>query len=184
MAAVGRGRGLITGRFGHPDDMVPEGIQDVAPWRDWPAAADGVLHFLHEHVGWDLWMVTRVEGEHQIVLASYPEGIVRPGARLPWAESFCRAMVEGTAPRIATVTAAVPEYACRMTGPGKDVAAYIGVPLVHPDPELFGTVCGVSSRAKPLSATRDLPVVEMTARLLSTLLAAGMDPPPIPPPPG
>jgi GAF domain-containing protein len=128
-------------------------------------------------------MATRVEGEHQIVLAAHPEGVVRPGARLPWAESFCHAMVEGTAPRIATVTAAVPEYASRTKGLGKDVAAYIGVPLVHPDGELFGTICAVSFRAKPLSATRDLPLVELTARLLSSLLAAGMDPPPTPPPP-
>jgi GAF domain-containing protein len=163
--------------------MVPDGIADVAPWPDWAAAAEGVLRFLSEHVGWDVWMVTRVEGEHQIVLSSQPEGVVRPGARLPWAESFCHAMVEGTAPRVATVTAAVPEYASRTKGLGRDVAAYMGVPLVHPGPELFGTVCGMAFRAKPLSATRDLPLVELTARLLSTLLAAGMDPPPIPPPP-
>jgi GAF domain-containing protein len=163
--------------------MVPDGISDVAPWRDWAAAAEGVLRFLHEYVGWDVWMVTRVEGGQQIVLAACPEGLVQPGARLPWAESFCRAMVEGTAPRVATVTAAVPEYASRTRGLGKDVSAYIGVPLVHPAPELFGTVCGVSFRAKPLSATRDLPLLEMAARMLSTLLAAGMAPPPLPPPP-
>jgi hypothetical protein len=163
--------------------MVPEGIADVTPWRDWAAAAEGVVRFLHAHVGWDLWMVTRVEGERQIVLAAQPEGLVRPGARLPWAESFCRAMVEGSAPRVATVTAVVPEYASRTKGLGKDVAAYIGVPLVHPAPELFGTVCGLSFRAKPLSAARDLPLVEVMARMLSTLLVAGLAPPPIPPSP-
>ena len=164
--------------------MVPEGIADMAPWRNWATAAEGALRFLHEQVGWDLWMVTRVEGEHQIVLAAHPEGVVRPGARLPWAESFCHAMVEGTAPRVATVTAAVPEYASRTKGLGRDVAAYIGAPLVHPAPELFGTVCGVSFRAKPLSATRDLPLVELVARMLSTLLAAGLPPPPLPDPLG
>jgi GAF domain-containing protein len=163
--------------------MVPGGIADVAPWRDWAAAADGVLRFLHEHVGWDLWMVTRVEGGHQIVLTSWPEGMVRSGARLPWAESFCQAMVEGTAPRVATVTAAVPQYAARTRGPGRDVAAYMGVPLVHPEPELFGTICGFSFRAKPLSAARDLPLLEVTARMLSTLLAAGLPPPLLPSPP-
>ena len=163
--------------------MVPDGIADVAPWRDWATAAEGVLRFLHEHVGWDVWMVTRVEGEHQVVLAVRPEGAVRPGARLKWAESFCQAMVEGDAPRVATVTAVVPEYASRTKGLGKDVAAYIGVPLVHPAPELFGTVCGFSFRAKPLSATKDLPLVEVMARMLSTLLAAGMAAPPTPPPP-
>ena len=36
--------------------MVPGGIADVAPWRDWAAAAHGVLRFLHEYVGWDLWL--------------------------------------------------------------------------------------------------------------------------------
>jgi GAF domain-containing protein len=164
--------------------MVPEGIADMAPWRNWATAAEGALRFLHEQVGWDLWMVTRVEGGHQIVLAARPEGIVRPGARLPWEESFCHAMVEGTAPRVATVTAAVPEYASRTKGLGRDVAAYIGAPLVHPAPELFGTLCGVSFRAKPLSATRDLPLVELVARMLSTLLAAGLPPPPLPDPLG
>ena len=163
--------------------MVPEGIADVAPWHDWATAAEGVLRFLHEHVGWDVWMVTRVEHGDQVVLAARPDGAVRPGARLPWAESFCHAMVEGSAPRLATVTAVVPEYASRTKGLRRDVAAYIGVPIVHPSLELFGTICGVAFRAKPLSATRDLPMVELAARMLSTLLAAGLEPPPTPPPP-
>ena len=52
------------------------------------------------------------------------------------------------------------------------------------DGSLFGTVCGIGFRAKPLSATRDLPMVEIMARMLGTLLAAGMQAPPTPPPPG
>jgi hypothetical protein len=163
--------------------MVPEGIADMAPWRDWATAAEGVLRFLYEQVGWDVWMVTRVESGQEVVLAARPEELVRPGARFPWTESFCHAMVAGDAPRLATVTAVVPEYATRAKGPARDVSAYIGVPLIHPAPELFGTLCGFSFRAKPLSATRDLPLVEVMARMLSTLLAAGLAPPPVPPPP-
>src|SRR3954463_7821019 len=72
---------------GNSDSMVPEGIADVAPWRDWATAAEGVLRFLHEHVGWDVWLVTRVEDDDQVVLAARPEGAVRPGTRLPWTES-------------------------------------------------------------------------------------------------
>ena len=167
--------------------MVPHGIDgaigDVAPWPDWLAAAGGALQFLHERVGWDVWMVTRVVDETQVVLCAYPQGAVRPGARLPWSESFCREMVEGRAPRVATVTAAIPEYAVRTKGLGGEVAAYMGVPLVTAHGQLFGTVCGVAFRAKPLSAGRDLPVVETIARLLSSLLAAGMAAPPVPPHP-
>jgi GAF domain-containing protein len=167
--------------------VVPRGIEsaieDVAPWPDWVAAASGTLTFLHEHLGWDVWMVTRVIGDSQIVVCVQPEGAVRPGARLPWEESFCREMIEGRAPRVATVTAAVPAYAARTKGLGRDVAAYIGVPLVAPDGTLFGTVCGVSFRAKPLSAARELPLVEILARMLSTLLAAEYDAPPVADPP-
>src|SRR3954469_17691268 len=156
------------------DGMVPNGIADVAPWTDWLSAAEDALRFLHRYAGWDVWVVTRVEGDRQIVLRAFPEAGGRPGTGLPWADSFCRQMIEGNAPRVATVTAAVPEYSSRSSGPIRDIAAYVGVPLVTADLELFGTLCGISFRAKPRSAARDLPVVEATARLLSTLLASDL----------
>jgi GAF domain-containing protein len=160
--------------------MVPVGVADVAPWTDWLSAAEGALRFLHEYVGWDLWVVTHVEGDRQIVLRAFPETVVHPGTELPWAQSFCRQMIEGNAPRVATVTAAVPEYASRAAGALQGVAAYIGIPLVTGDMQLFGTLFGLAYRAKPRSAARELEVVEAAARLLSTLMAAGMDPPPLP----
>jgi hypothetical protein len=160
--------------------MVPAEVADVAPWRDWCSAAEGSLRFLAEYVGWDFWMVTQVVDGRQVVLLAQPPDAVRPGVELPWEESFCRQMIEGNAPRLATVTAAVPAYASRSTGPLRDVAAYVGVQLLRADGTLFGTLCGVAFRAKPRSAARDLRVVEAAARLLSTLMAAGMAPPPLP----
>ena len=160
--------------------MVPADFADVAPWRDWCSAAEGALSFLAEHIGWDLWMVSQVVDDRQVVLLSLPSDLLRPGMELPWERSFCRQMIEGNAPRVATVTAAVPAYASRTTGPVHDVAAYVGVPLVRADGSLFGTLCGISFRAKPRSAAGALSVVEGVARMLSTLMAAGMAPPPSP----
>ena len=162
------------------DDMVPACVADVPPWRDWSSAADGVLRFLHSHVGWDVWMVTRVVGDRQVVLQAWPERHVPPGAEVPWAESLCRRMVEGRGPRLATVTAAVPAYAHQTSGDLRDIAAYVGVPLATADGQLFGTLCGVAFRAKPRSAARELQVVEVAGRMLSTLMAAGMPAPPVP----
>ncbi len=160
--------------------MVPSGITDVTPWRDWTSAADAALQFLHGYLGWDVWLVTRVSGNRWIVLRAHPSTVVEPGTELAWDASFCRQMHEGNAPRLATVTAAVPAYAGRATGPLRGIAAYAGVPIVDPDGGLFGTVCGLASRAQPRSAARDLPLVELVARMLSTLLSVGVDPPPVP----
>jgi GAF domain-containing protein len=151
------------------------GIADVAPWQDWTAAADGALAFLHEQLGWDLWAVTRLENDAQVVLRTVPAGAVPPGASLPWEETFCRHMVDGTGPRVATVTAAVPAYARRPAGRAAGVAAYLGVPLVTREGELFGTLCAVSYRAQPRSAARGLATVEFVARMLSTLLPLGQE---------
>ncbi len=156
--------------------MVPSVVDDVAPFEDWAAAAREALSFLHDHVGLDVWMLTRVVGDEQVVLCAHPAEVVPPGTAVPWDRSFCRKMVAGAGPRVSTVTAATPAYANLLTGHAERVAAYVGVPLVTAERTVFGTLCGVSSRAQPRSLARSLPVVEMTARMLSTVLAlAGPD---------
>jgi GAF domain-containing protein len=157
-------------------------IADVAPWRDFAAAAAGALEFLHDQLGWDVWTVTRVVDDCQIVVQSHPSSVLPAGTSLPWSETFCQVMVAGEAPRAATVTAAVPEYAARRLGSVSGIAAYIGVPLTTADGRLYGTLCGFGFRARPRSAVRDLPLVEMVARMLSSLMAAGLQPPEPPPP--
>jgi GAF domain-containing protein len=158
-------------------------VDDVTPFEDWTAAARGTLAFLHHSVGLDVWMLTRLVGDEQVVLYAHPREVVAAGTAVPWDRSFCRKMVTGAGPRVSTVAAATPAYANLVTGLDVRVAAYVGVPLVTRDGELYGTLCGVSSRAQPRSLTRSLPVVEMSARMLSTLLATdlpGTDPGPVP----
>ena len=128
-------------------------------------------------------MVTRLVGDRQVVLCARPREAMPPGASLPWAESFCRQMVSGRAPRVATVTAAVPEYASRTLPNGLTVAAYIGVPLVGPDAGAVRDGVRRDSRARPRARPGSCRCVELVARLLSSLLAAGMDPGPVPEPP-
>lgn len=158
-----------------PGTPETRGLADVAAWSDWSAAAEGALAFLHEHLGWDVWAVTRIEGNVQVVLAAVPVGAAPLGVALRWDDSFCRQMVAGAAPRVATVTAAIPAYARCAAGLAAGVAAYLGVPLVDRDGELFGTLCAVSFRAQPRSAARGLATAEFVARMLSTLLAAGQE---------
>jgi GAF domain-containing protein len=152
-------------------------VEDVAPFPDWPTAAHSALEFLHRTVGLDVWLLTHLEDDRQTVLDAHPRDEVIVGALVPWDQSFCRKMVAGLGPRVATVTAAIPSYHGLLTGHtfGDRIAAYVGVPLVTHDRRVFGTLCGVSARAQPRSLARHLPTVEMTARLLSTLLPADSD---------
>jgi GAF domain-containing protein len=150
--------------------MVPQVVDDVAPFEDWQAAARGALAFLYSTVGLDVWMLTHVQGDQQVVLHAHPRELVDVGTSVAWDRTFCRMMVAGSGPRVATVTAATPAYARLVTGDAERVNAYVGVPLLTRSRTVFGTLCGVSSRAQPRSLARHLPTVEMVARLLSTLL--------------
>ncbi len=152
-------------------------VDDVAPFPDWATAARSTLEFLHTVVGLDVWLLTHLEGEQQTVLDAHPRDQVLVGAVVPWDQSFCRKMVAGLGPRVATVAAAIPAYRGLLSGHtfSDRIAAYVGVPLVTRDLRVFGTLCGVSARAQPRSLVRHLPTVEMTARLLSSLLPADSD---------
>jgi GAF domain-containing protein len=149
-------------------------VDDVAPFEDWASAARASLAFLHRTVGLDVWVVTEVREPLQVVLHSHPQEVLPPGTSITWSRSFCHTMVSGEGPRVATVAAATPAYRDHETGLPQRVAAYIGVPLVTREGHLFGTLCGLSVRAQPRTLVRFLPTVEMTARMLSTMLPASL----------
>jgi GAF domain-containing protein len=151
-------------------------VDDVVPFENWESAAQAALAFLYRTVGLDVWMVTHVEEPLQVVLHSHPQELVARGTAVPWDRSFCRSMVTGEGPRVATVATATPAYRDLVTVLPQRVAAYLGVPLVTRDGALFGTLCGVSARAQPRTIARFLPLVEITARMLSTMLADAQPP--------
>jgi diguanylate cyclase (GGDEF)-like protein len=147
-------------------------LADAAPWTGFAEAADAVLALLQEQLGMDLWAVTRVrEGRQEIVVARSRGFPLPPGAVLPWAESLCVHMVAGTAPRVAPRVRAEPAYADLAFTARHRVGAYVGVPLVDEDGALFGTLCALSTQEQPARLAGQLPLVEVLARQLSTLLA-------------
>ncbi len=134
-------------------------------------AARAVISYLHGRLGFNLWMVTRTEQDDWIVLESEDHGYnVTPGKVFSWADSFCSRMVTGEGPRIAPRSKDVPEYAAALIGRQVEIGAYIGVPLTRDDGSLFGTLCAIDPAAKPDAIEAELPLVELLASLLSTVL--------------
>lgn len=136
-------------------------------------AGRAVLAFLHERMGFDLWMVTRTEGDDWIVLQSEDHGYgVEPGTVFKWADSFCSEMVKGNGPRIAPCSQDVPAYAAAPIGRQVQIKAYVGLPLVYQDGSLFGTLCAIHPSIQPASIVEEQGLVELLGAMLSTILQA------------
>jgi diguanylate cyclase len=138
---------------------------------DFEQAGRLVLEFLHRRFGFQLWMLTRVEGDDWIVLQSNDHGYgVRPGRVFRWADSLCHQMAKGDGPRVAPDTTAVPAYAAAPIGREMRIGAYIGVPLTNSDGSLFGTLCGVDPRRQPSKILNERELIELLASLLSSII--------------
>jgi diguanylate cyclase len=138
---------------------------------DFEAAAQAVLELLHSRLPFDLWMVTRVDGDDWIVLVAEDHGYrVEPGTIFVWTESFCHRMVRGDGPCVAPRSDIVLPYAAAAIGRRIKIGAYMGAPLVRADGSLFGTLCAIHPTAQPESILAEQDLLELFAALLSTLL--------------
>lgn len=146
-------------------------MTDIRSFPSFEAATQASLEFLHSRLGFDLWMLTRTEGEDWVVLHSEDHGYgVKEGAVFRWADSFCSQMCKGLGPRIAPRSREVPIYAAAPIGQQVAIGAYVGIPLTKIDGSLFGTLCAIDPDPQPLSLTEELPLVELVGRLLCSVL--------------
>ena len=140
-------------------------------FENFQAASRATLEFLHQRLGFALWMVTRTEGNDWIVLQTEDHGYgVKPGTVFQWADSFCSEMIKGNGPRVAPDSNQVPAYLDAPIGRQVPIQAYVGVPLRHSDGSLFGTLCAIDPDRQPHTLVQEQPLVELLAGMLSTLL--------------
>jgi len=113
----------------------------ISAFSNFEEAVQAVLESLHERLGFQLWMFTRVEGEDWIVLEAVDYGYsVKSGNVFHWSDSFCSRMVRGEGPRVAPNSQQIQAYVEAPIGQQVDISAYIGIPLCHADGTLFGTL--------------------------------------------
>ncbi len=148
-------------------------MENFQSLKNFEAASHAVLSFLHQRLGFNLWMVTRTEADDWIVLQSEDHGYgVKEGSVFRWTDSFCSQMVLGRGPRVAPCSQEVPAYAAAPIGRQVPIGAYVGVPLTHRDGTLFGTLCAIDPSPQPSTIVSELPMIELLAQLLSTVLEA------------
>lgn len=146
---------------------------DHINFRSFQEAGQAVLKFLHSHFGFNLWMITRVEGKDWIVLQSEDHGYdVQPGQVFQWADSFCFHMIAGKGPKIAPRSEDIPLYATAPINQQVNIKSYIGQPLIHEDGSLFGTLCAIDPQIKSDAIMQEVELVELFGNLLSNILQA------------
>ena len=119
-------------------------------FKDFNAAGEQVLKYLHNHLGFGLWMITRTEGNDWIVLQTEDHGYgIQPGHVFNWEDSYCSQMVQGKGPRIAPNSEEIKLYAEPKINNIADIKAYIGHPLINEDGSLFGTLCAIDPSPQP-----------------------------------
>lgn len=149
---------------------------DELTFVNFETAARAVLSFLHQRLGFELWMVTRTEGEDWIVLQAEDHGYnVADGKVFRWADSFCSRMVVGQGPRVAPCSDDVPAYASAPIGQQIKIGAYVSVPLRRADGGLFGTLCAIDPLPQPESIVREQGLLEVLGGLLSALLQTELE---------
>ena len=146
---------------------------DHINFRSFQEAGQAVLKFLHSRFGFNLWMITRVEGKDWIVLQSEDHGYdVQPGQVFQWADSFCFHMIAGKGPKIAPRSEDIPLYATAPINQQVSIKSYIGQPLIHEDGSLFGTLCAIDPQIKSDAIVQEVELVELFGNLLSNILQA------------
>lgn len=146
---------------------------DNISFKNFEEAGQAVLKFLHTRFGFNLWMITRTEGDDWIVLQSEDNGYnVKPGQVFHWADSFCSQMVQGKAPRVAPYSPDIPLYREAPINKLVDIQAYIGQPLVKEDGSLFGTLCAIDPRPQPPELIKEAKLINLLGDMLSRILQA------------
>ncbi|WP_350647187.1 sensor domain-containing diguanylate cyclase [Pseudomonas sp. HY13-MNA-CIBAN-0226] len=171
-------------RYNRRPSIGPLGVSVMAPtffahtflrveiqMSDFEDTAREVLSFLRRRLGFDLWMVTRADGDDWTVLHCEDHGYeIQPGRVLSWSDSFCSEMVNGAGPRIAPNAALVPCYAAAPISQQLAINSYIGVPLLLSDGSLFGTLCAIDPSPQPEKIREDQELIEMVGKVLSKIL--------------
>jgi len=137
-------------------------------------AVSSVLDHLQERVGLRLWMLARVSGGRAVVLGVRDRWYgIATGAVLEWDELPCRAVADSRTPMVAPATAGLSAFA---VGPRqrRRVGAHAAVPIVDPEGDLFGCLCGMDPEPQPALAG-ELPTLELIGRLLATVLAQELE---------
>lgn len=143
-----------------------------SPYSSFQAAAKEILQYLHHQFGFDLWTVSRLDGEEATIVEVLDCRYgLQPGRVFKWSDLICKRMVEGQGPNIVPRLNDAPAYRSAPQATELGAEAYVGFPLCDSDGQVFGTLCGVATKSQPKEIEQNKDTFTLCSRVLSTLLS-------------
>lgn len=148
------------------------------------AAARDVLLDLRSRTGMEIWTIGRRDGDDYVVVAAVsPDDTVPVGTVLAWEQTLSVQMTQGKVPVVAGDVRQVPVYEALLkeyaalwpelvddAGSPSGGASCLVVPVLDPDETVLGTLSAFSRQVRD-DLDDWLPVVQLQARLIGTLLS-------------
>ncbi len=131
---------------------------------------EGALDSVRDLLGMDISYLTHHTEDEQIFLRLRGDGDsfgVGEGTRLPLAQTYCQAILEGRLPHLITDT---HEHEAALALPVTEAAgvgSYASVPVELSDGRLYGTLCCADHKTKPRLGERDLRFMRVLARMVA-----------------
>lgn len=139
--------------------------------HDFETAGARVLEMLRKRFGYDLWMITRREGDDLITLQAEGDAFsATRGMVSRWPDTLCYRMADDKEPRIAPRVAADPVLREAPAAKALDIKAYIGMPLTTEDGDMFGSLCAFDGAEQPALSRDDQDLIELLAAMLTSML--------------
>ncbi len=148
----------------------------MSAYRNFEEASRDILSLLHKRMGFGLWMVTRAESDNWIVLHAKDEKYnVKKGDVFHWSDSFCSRMVKGLGPKVAPKSKEVNIYTNSPIAQQVDIDAYIGMPLILSNGDLFGTLCAIDDVPHSDALIKEEELINILSKLLVTVIEKDLE---------
>lgn len=139
-----------------------------------PSGADGLEEELGKAAAlldMDLVLLGHVNDATYTTVAFYcrhPSPSLRRGDTIPIGETYCREEISSNEPFL-LADATVGPYADHAGWTRHGLRAYAGAAIVLPDGRLFGTLCGVDTRPRPLGPDMPRGLASIAARVANEI---------------
>lgn len=143
---------------------------------DFTRAATAALQFLHDRLGFDLWMMLRMEDERWVVVAAHSRvNTIQAGTAFLAADAFFASIAQAPDTRIVARTNAMTAHVAAPNPSELPVAAYVAAPIQNRDGARVGLLCALDPSVQPEAVAQEQPVVAMVSDLLGRLLDVHAD---------